>query len=807
MTTTIQRTMPRPRTLAVSIALALLAIPAGAANLDRQRAEQAVAALSAAGPNAGWQVERKIRTAQGKTVLHATQKYQGSRVWGSGAVIHTGQGAPTLMQDAPLDTPAPSAAPTLTSKEAIAIAAKALALKGALRAADAELVVFPTRFQGGLRLAYNTQSKKYELDRKMSIVTVKPRDAYVWAYQVHLTAHNNHDGYQDMSYVIDARTGAVLNVANQMRNLAPSNPPAQRDTDVAVKGVGYSQYSGTVALDTTRRADGSFSLVDRTRGKAWIPFLHDLIQDRDGNQIFDEDGLPISIIGLQGLAERHEGVNWDFNANLYWFDRNTDNVWGDGKQFVGYPFGNEATANGQTAAVDAHYGLATTWDFYQNVFGRDGMDGKGGSLVTISHAFSWFGFPDAFAAWSMDFGVLLGDGDLTDRQNPQTGGRIPGNPNGRGSMTTLDIIGHELTHGVIEHTAKLSNWGEAGSLSEATSDIFGALIKAYAKRAPGADSTIPLTGITWNLAAQNGLKPIRDMRKPSLIDYGRDHWYAGLEYSNLSFGAGVMNRCFYFLSEGASATAGAQDHSPYLPAGMSGVGADHAGRIWYKTVTEYLTPQATFEDARIGALKAAAELYGSGSAEVTAVRRAFAAVNVGDEVEGVPRVRINFAVVHPSGSMFNPAETADMGSGTSRMMIVPMATAVQLQAEVRNTSDKRVEWKLGGILGTQGNPGFQHNGGVINADGTWTTDRDWGFHALSVVSQADPNQYAEGVAWVLDADADSDTEFDAMDLGAVALSWGLDTPAKFSHAVVHDYSVSSFDVAAIVEAFKNAFGG
>jgi hypothetical protein len=63
------------------------------------------------------------------------------------------------------------------------------------------------------------------------------------------------------------------------------------------------------------------------------------------------------------------------------------------------------------------------------------------------------------------------------------------------------------------------------------------------------------------------------------------------------------------------------------------------------------------------------------------------------------------------------------------------------------------------------------------------------------------------VALVVDADADSDTEFDAMDLGAVALSWGLDVPAKASHCVLQDYGVTSFDIAAIVEAFHNAFGG
>ena len=68
-------------------------------------------------------------------------------------------------------------------------------------------------------------------------------------------------------------------------------------------------------------------------------------------------------------------------------------------------------------------------------------------------------------------------------------------------------------------------------------------------------------------------------------------------------------------------------------------------------------------------------------------------------------------------------------------------------------------------------------------------------------------EYAEGVAWVVDGDADGDTQFDAIDLGAVALSWGLDGWVNATHSIVGDGFVDSADVTAIHEAFKNAFGG
>ena len=85
---------------------------------------------------------------------------------------------------------------------------------------------------------------------------------------------------------------------------------------------------------------------------------------------------------------------------------------------------------------------------------------------------------------------------------------------------------------------------------------------------------------------------------------------------------------------------------------------------------------------------------------------------------------------------------------------------------------------------------------------------------MTVVSNADPMEFAEGAIWVVNGDADGDNEFDAIDLGGVALSWGLNLYVTLSHQIVGNGwaggsgdSVDSFDVQAIDEAFVNAFGG
>ena len=185
-----------------------------------------------------------------------------------------------------------------------------------------------------------------------------------------------------------------------------------------------------------------------------------------------------------------------------------------------------------------------------------------------------------------------------------------------------------------------------------------------------------------------------------------------------------------------------------------------------------------------------------------AVKKAFAAINVGSATD-TPRVMIDFPVVHPGGGALNTYGNSPF----ARMPIVAMGTTVHLSAEVHNATDTSVRWQVGGSAGAFNSMGFRDAGGSVTDDGGWSPDTVYGFHSMTVPSNADSLEYAEGVVWVIDADADADTEFDAIDLGAVALSWGLDGWVNASHSMVQDGFVDSMDVAAIAEAFRNAYGG
>ena len=799
---------PHPwRPLALGVALAMLSAGAGAAGrLPAPDVKRVALALGAARESAG--VELVARTSLvnqfGQTIVRASQAVQGHRVWGSEAVVRAEKSGKARIAAGSLSAaPTPAGTPRLTQAQAVAIARRAIGLKGRSAPPKAELVVFPTQYTGDVKLAWNESTHRYGFDRASSVMAVRPADPYVWAYEVHLFADNRVDGVRDMTYVVDARTGAILHVRNGRQGIAPMNPPVQLDTDVAAVGTGYSQWNGVVPVDTTMHADGTFQMIDRTRGSRYNPYLHDYFYDDQGNQVLAPDGNPISVVGLQSLTETHEGFDASWTASNWWFDGNPDNLWGDGRQFAMFPYGGETGVNGQTAAVDAHYGMATTWDFYQNVFGRNGIDNQGTSPISVVHVVDQYGYYYDNAYWSdFVFGMFYSDGSKNPGVDPNTGLPTAGDPNGFNTLTSIDIIGHEMTHGVTANSDALEYDGESGGMNEATSDFMGSMVEAYATRRPGNDYVIPDTGTDWLMGAQISDSPLRSMIHPSVDGVSADHWYAGIEYLDVHFSSGPLNRFFYFLSQGASPDKNSDAYSPYLPEGMKGIGNDHAARIWYTAMTEWLTPLSKYADARNAAINAAEEDFGPGTPEVEAVKKAFAAINVGSATDA-PRVLVKFPVVHPGGGALNTYGNSIF----ARMPIVAMGTTVHLDAEVHNTADTSVKWQVGGSDGAFNSRGFRNAGGSVTSDGSWSPDTVWGFHSMTVTSNADPLQYAEGVVWVIDADADADTEFDAIDLGAVALSWGLDGWVNASHSMVQDGFVDSMDVTAIHEAFRNAYGG
>lgn len=286
---------------------------------------------------------------------------------------------------------------------------------------------------------------------------------------------------------------------------------------------------------------------------------------------------------------------------------------GNGRVFVDVDntWGNFTTTDRATIGVDAQYGAATTWDYFLNVHGRSGIANDGiGALSRVHYSRN---YNNAF--WSDGcFCMTYGDGD-----------GVTFNP-----FDSLDVAGHEMTHGVTSRTANLTYSGESGGLNEATSDIFGTAVEFYANNA--VDTGDYLIGEKLYKSNPTGTKSLRYMHKPSIDGASKDCWYSGIGSIDVHYSSGVANHFFYLLAEGAVVPAGfTQTPNDLVCNGntaLAPIGRDAAGKIWYRALTVYMTSSTNYAGARTATLNAATDLYGNGSPEYNAVAAAWSAVSV-----------------------------------------------------------------------------------------------------------------------------------------------------------------------------------
>jgi Zn-dependent metalloprotease len=126
------------------------------------------------------------------------------------------------------------------------------------------------------------------------------------------------------------------------------------------------------------------------------------------------------------------------------------------------------------------------------------------------------------------------------------------------------------------------------------------------------------------------------MYKPSKDGRSPDAWSITLKNLDVHYSSGPNNRMFYFLAQGSNAGKGSDFSSTYLvkkPLAMTGIGNDKAYRIWFRANTTKFTASTNYADARAKMIAAAQELYGVGGKEEKAVQRAYAAINVGADID------------------------------------------------------------------------------------------------------------------------------------------------------------------------------
>ncbi len=256
--------------------------------------------------------------------------------------------------------------------------------------------------------------------------------------------------------------------------------------------------------------------------------------------------------------------------------------------------------------TQAHFGAERTYDYYLNKFGRNSFNAKGGKILSYVH-------------YSSNYANAFWDGTRMTYGDGQTGTTL------NKALVSVDVCGHEITHGVTTYSANLTYSYESGALNESFSDIFGECIEKYAT---GTNDWIMGCDITTSTSC--GIRSMANPKLKSQPEYYKGQlWYTGTaDGGGVHTNSGVQNKWFYLITVG-----GAFTNEKGVSFNLTGLGIDQAAAISYRTLTTYLTASSNYLNARTFSIKAAEDLYGVGSTAASTVASAWDAVGVVPDVQ------------------------------------------------------------------------------------------------------------------------------------------------------------------------------
>ncbi|MEQ8909877.1 MAG: M4 family metallopeptidase [Vicingaceae bacterium] len=388
-----------------------------------------------------------------------------------------------------------------------------------------------------------------------------------------------------------------------------------------------------------------------------VVFVNDLIHT--GNEIGSaQTGYSgVQSITTDSLSPTQFRLQQTASGNgIRTFDLNNATTYGGAVDFIDADNNwNNVNPQLDQYATDAHWGAESTYDYFLNEHNRNSINNAGFPLVSYVHYDNNY----ANAFWNGQY-MTYGDGN-----GPIT------------PLTSLDIAGHEIAHGLTTFSANLIYQSESGALNESFSDIFGAAIEFYARP----------NNANWTIGEDIGTT-IRSMSNPNA--FGDPDTRNGNNWLNVvgcvpsqqndncgvHINSGVQNYWFYLLSTGRSGTNDLGNAYS-----VSSIGITKAAKIAFRNLTVYLGRNSNYDDARFYSILSAVDLYGPCSPEVEAVTNAWHAVGVGnayqagvnaeflaaDSTACAPPHTVNFSNTSSNGLNF----VWDFGDGTTSTQLNP----------------------------------------------------------------------------------------------------------------------------------------
>ena len=299
-------------------------------------------------------------------------------------------------------------------------------------------------------------------------------------------------------------------------------------------------------------------------------------------------------------------LNGVLNLNASDFARDSDNQWTDG------------------ANVDAHVYAGYTYDYFFKRFGRRGLDNANIRIRSLTHPVNR---QDAFTASSSVLGAFYvnafyaGDGIMV------YGEGLPPNTSFGGQQWdfmagSLDVVAHELTHGVTDYSSQLIYANESGALNEAFSDIMGTAVTFFFNQ-PGTGS-----GAADYVLANDVVRPggIRSMENPRALgdpDHYSNRFTGTADNGGVHINSTIVSHAYYLSIEG-----GTNRTSGLSVQGIGAANREQMEKTFYRAFAQLMSAGSTFATARAATIRAAQDLYGTNSAVERALLQAWTAVGV-----------------------------------------------------------------------------------------------------------------------------------------------------------------------------------
>ena len=341
----------------------------------------------------------------------------------------------------------------------------------------------------------------------------------------------------------------------------------------AKTGATLSHYNHTCALDGPATATAvDLAGISRTIDVYEVSGTYFMINATE--TMFDATGST--------MPDDPRGAIWTIDAN---------NTSPQNNMNVSHVSSTNNSWNNPTA-VSGHYNAKQSYDYFKNTHARNSINGTGGRVVSI---------------------INVSDENNNSMDNAFWNGAAIFYGNGGNAFQplakSLDVAGHEMSHGVVSNSANLQYQGESGALNESFADIFGTMIDRD-------DWNLGDDIVNTQYFPSGALRSMSDPHNggSSLNDNGYQPRHTNEQYTGsqdnggVHINSGIANWAYYKL-----ATA---------------IGKDKAEDTYYRALTVYLTANSQFVDARVAVITAAEDLYGTGSTEATAAGTAFDAVGI-----------------------------------------------------------------------------------------------------------------------------------------------------------------------------------